>query len=112
MVCEKCEKKLAKVAAPDPFRNRDKATTSSASGSSTPQESRRLNENKLLSSKSKLKAAGRSTPYSVSSKCKICKTVCHLAGAVYCQGCAFKKGICAMCGRMITDTKDHKMSSV
>uniref|UniRef100_A0A915HZZ3 Cysteine-rich PDZ-binding protein n=1 Tax=Romanomermis culicivorax TaxID=13658 RepID=A0A915HZZ3_ROMCU len=40
-------------------------------------------------------------PYQASTtfkKCRICRSVVHQAGSHYCQGCAYKKGICAMCG--------------
>ena len=33
------------------------------------------------------------------SKCKICKTTLHDPNATYCQGCAYQKGICHVCGR-------------
>ena len=32
--------------------------------------------------------------------------------AHYCNGCAYKKGICVRCGRKVANTKDYKMSMV
>ena len=34
-----------------------------------------------------------------------------LQEAKYCQGCAYAKGICAMCGKKILDTKNYKQST-
>ena len=36
----------------------------------------------------------------------------HQVNSHYCQSCAYKKGICAMCGHKILDTKRYKQSSV
>jgi len=47
----------------------------------------------------------------VNSKCKLCKSALHQPGH-YCQACSYKKGICAMCGVKILDTKFYKQSSV
>lgn len=67
-------------------------------------------------------------------KCKLCKTKVHQDKAHYCQGkpkknctyhtektdyshwtwcidCAYKKGICAMCGKQVLDTSAYKQSS-
>ncbi len=99
MVCEKCEKKLGKVITPDVWKAGARNTTESGG--------RAINENKALTSKA------RSSPYSTKfEKCRICKTVVHQAGSYYCQGCAYKKGICAMCGVKILDTKNYRQTSV
>ncbi|KAF8315342.1 hypothetical protein DL93DRAFT_2057198 [Clavulina sp. PMI_390] len=97
MVCTKCEKKLSKLAAPDPFKP----------SSST----RTIGENKLS-----LASAGRAgtstkrfSPYG--KTCKDCKSPTTQNGAKYCHGCAFKKGICSICGKQILDTKGYAMSS-
>ena len=100
MVCEKCEKKrkLGKVVVADPW----KAGSSNQTGSG-----RKTNENKLLSSKKT-----RFNPYVDNFKnCRICKTKTHQVGSNYCQECAYKKGICAMCGTKILKTKNYKQSS-
>lgn len=148
MVCAKCEKKLTRVAASDPYvsthrcsstqgfpqpfthlpystfshppkqRNRDsqgflKSTSSrpSASGSAGPSTassaagpSRPLAANKLIASKN------RYNP--LSAKCKICKGTVSQEKATYCSGCAYKKGLCAICGKAVSDTTKFKMSSV
>ncbi|RUP48776.1 microtubule-associated protein CRIPT-domain-containing protein [Jimgerdemannia flammicorona] len=91
MVCKKCEKKLTKVAVPDKWK--DGARNTSVGSSST--SDRKLNENKLLSKSSK----SRFSPYE--NKCKICKSRVHQEHAHYCQSCAYKQGICAMCGKQV-----------
>lgn len=95
-----------------------------------------------LSESKHLLSYSRFTPYTKFTKCKICKQTVHQAGSHYCQGmypthllpltqpgytssvcvlmalslcvagCAYKKGICAMCGKQILDVKDYKQSSV
>jgi len=92
MVCESCEKKLPKVSAPDPWK---------AGSRNTNETGRKINENKLLASKN------RFTPYD--KKCTICKS--KVPAGIYCQGCAYKKGLCSMCGKMILDISSYKQSS-
>uniref|UniRef100_A0A8D2ZTK7 Cysteine-rich PDZ-binding protein n=2 Tax=Scophthalmus maximus TaxID=52904 RepID=A0A8D2ZTK7_SCOMX len=125
MVCEKCEKKLGKVITPDTWKDGARNTTESGG--------RRLNENKMLTSKK-----ARFDPYSKTgfATCRICKSSVHQSGSHYCQGCAYKKGklkngqgywsreelptisslkipgICAMCGKKVLDTKNYKQTSV
>ncbi|KAI9361199.1 PDZ-binding protein [Zopfochytrium polystomum] len=98
MVCSKCEKKLGTVAAPDPWKSGSNNATAGSSG-------RPVNANKLLSSKNK----NRFAPYEV--KCKTCKARVHQQGSNYCQACAYKQGICAMCGVQILDVKMYKQST-
>ncbi|KAG8998237.1 hypothetical protein FRB94_006977 [Tulasnella sp. JGI-2019a] len=93
MVCKKCEKKLSKLAAPDPSQ----ASTSS---------NRRIGENKLLTRQG---ANGKNKPYD--RKCKDCKQTVSQNSAKYCHGCAYKKGLCSMCGKQIQDTTMYTMSS-
>ncbi|GBN41073.1 Cysteine-rich PDZ-binding protein, partial [Araneus ventricosus] len=50
-------------------------------------------------------------PYEKFSQCKICRQKVHQPGSHYCQACAYKKGICAMCGKKLLDTKNYKQSS-
>ncbi|XP_071962308.1 cysteine-rich PDZ-binding protein-like [Antedon mediterranea] len=106
MVCEKCQKKLGRIATPDPWKA--KGASSSSGGGKMTSCGRKLGENKLLTaSKSKY------SPYNKSFvKCRICKQSVHQVGSHYCQGCAYKKGICAMCGKKILDTKNYKQTSV
>ncbi|KAJ3055261.1 hypothetical protein HK097_011063 [Rhizophlyctis rosea] len=98
MVCKKCEKKLGTLATPDKWKDGSRNADTGSSG-------RKLNENKLLSSKAK----NRFAPYE--AKCKICKSRVHQQGSHYCQQCAYKNGICAMCGVQVLDTTQYKMSS-
>ncbi|WFD34630.1 hypothetical protein MCUN1_001471 [Malassezia cuniculi] len=112
MVCKKCEKTLKKVAPPDPFRNRNAAgfLVSSGTGATTSRTAvagaasggRRLRENKQLT-------AGRFSP--LVSRCKLCSQSVLQERANYCQKCAYKKGLCAICGTQILDTSRYKQSS-
>ncbi|XP_016924131.3 cysteine-rich PDZ-binding protein [Drosophila suzukii] len=96
MVCEKCEAKLSKVSAPNPWRT-----------STAPAGGRKINENKALSS-----ARERYNPIGTAlAPCRICRQKVHQMGAHYCQACAYKKAICAMCGKKIMNTKNYKQSS-
>ncbi|CUT98969.1 Cysteine rich PDZ binding protein [Echinococcus multilocularis] len=100
MVCEKCEKKLVKIATPDPWKAGSRAAAVKGP--------RRLNENKLLTAKK-----GRYNPYSKAfRKCRICGQSVHQPEAHYCQSCAFKKGICAMCGVRLVDTTNYNQCAV
>ncbi|XP_018023017.1 cysteine-rich PDZ-binding protein [Hyalella azteca] len=99
MVCEKCEKKLGKVITPDVWKSGARNTTESGG--------RKINENKLLTSKK-----NRFNPTTTQFKeCRICRTKVHQVGGNYCQACAYKKGICAMCGKKVLDTKSYCQSS-
>ncbi|WWC91623.1 uncharacterized protein L201_006569 [Kwoniella dendrophila CBS 6074] len=107
MVCKKCEKKLSTVAAPDPFQP----------SSST----RKIGENKLLSARARASpyakpgAAGSGTkkgsinPYG--NKCIDCKQSVQQNNATRCQKCAYKKGLCAICGNIVLDVKGYKQST-
>ncbi|XP_020614203.1 cysteine-rich PDZ-binding protein-like [Orbicella faveolata] len=99
MVCDKCQKKLGKVICPDPWKSGARNTTEGGG--------RKVNENKLLTQKK-----NRFNPYSTFNKCKICKQTVHQAHSHYCQGCAYKKGICAMCGKQVLDTSNYRQTSV
>ncbi|KAH8864673.1 Cysteine-rich PDZ-binding protein [Schistosoma japonicum] len=99
MVCEKCEKKLGKVITPDPWKAGARNTVSSGG--------RKLNENKLLSS-----SKNRFSPYSNTfPRCRICAQTVHQPGSYYCQQCAFKKGICSMCGVRLINTTQYNQSA-
>ncbi|ELU17920.1 hypothetical protein CAPTEDRAFT_18809 [Capitella teleta] len=100
MVCEKCQKKLGKVITPDPWKTGARNTTEGGG--------RKIGENKALTTKK-----NRFNPYQESfKKCRICRTTVHQAGSHYCQQCSYQKGICAMCGKKIIETKNYKQSSV
>nr|ADE76653.1 unknown [Picea sitchensis] len=96
MVSDNCQKKLAKVIVPDKWKEGASNTTESGG--------RKLNENKLLSKKH------RWTPYGT-TKCTICKQQLHQEGK-YCLSCAYKKGVCSMCGKQVLDTTHYKQSNV
>uniref|UniRef100_H2YPP9 Cysteine-rich PDZ-binding protein n=1 Tax=Ciona savignyi TaxID=51511 RepID=H2YPP9_CIOSA len=100
MVCEKCEKKLGKVITPDPWKSGARNTTEGGG--------RKLNENKALT-----QGKNRFSPYSSGQfvKCRVCKSLVHQIGAKFCQGCAYKKGICAMCGRKMINTTNYRQSA-
>ncbi|ETW78638.1 hypothetical protein HETIRDRAFT_155876 [Heterobasidion irregulare TC 32-1] len=103
MVCKKCEKKLSKVAAPDPF---------TSTSSSIKDGSRKVGENKLIGRPGPSKAGGsksRFQPYG--GKCKDCKQTVTQNRAKYCHGCAFKKGLCSICGKQILDTTGYAMQN-
>ncbi|XP_064174117.1 cysteine-rich PDZ-binding protein isoform X1 [Anguilla rostrata] len=95
------EKKLGRVITPDTWKDGARNTTESGG--------RKLNENKALTFKK-----ARFDPYGKSrfATCRICKSSVHQSGSNYCQGCAYKKGICAMCGKKVLDTKNYKQTSV
>lgn len=135
MVCDKCQKKLGTVVVADKWK--DGATNTMGAWCTVPCRAvrvffsaasspgvacaspdwaesggRKLNENKLLSSKKNRCAskrtlaaprrrpgrsplprrAARFQPYGQINECKICKTKVHQAHAHYCQGCAYKIG--------------------
>ncbi|XP_054154435.1 cysteine-rich PDZ-binding protein-like [Oppia nitens] len=100
MVCDKCQTKLGKVITPDTWKSGARNTTESGG--------RAINENKALSAKK-----SRYNPYQAKFEtCRICKQKVHQLGSHYCQSCAYKKGICAMCGIKIIDTKKYAQSTV
>ncbi|TPX61469.1 hypothetical protein PhCBS80983_g01024 [Powellomyces hirtus] len=120
MVCKKCEKKLSTLATSDPFAKQNSGSSSKPGSSSSTSSStasttaRKINENKLLSSKAKLssmKGMGSNKFMPYETKCKVCKQRVHQHGSRYCQQCAYKNGICAMCGVQILDTSGYKMAS-
>lgn len=99
MVCEKCEKKLGKVITPDPWKSGARNTVESGG--------RKVGENKALSS-----AKARFNPYTAKFEtCRICRQKVHQVGSHYCQSCAYKKAICAMCGKKLMSTKNYKQSA-
>ncbi|KAH9815379.1 hypothetical protein DFH28DRAFT_1221032 [Melampsora americana] len=114
MVCEKCNKKLNKNSLATP-----EVRGIAGSSNQIQNQSRKIGENKLLSSKN------RYTPYQSSSsssksksnpligigKCLTCKSSVARAGAKYCQNCSFKKGICGMCGKLVTDITYSKQTA-
>ena len=97
MVCSSCEKKLAKLAAPDTWKDGSRNTAGGKDGG------RVIGENKALT-------AARSARYSpYASKCSVCKQSLHQQG-IYCQTCAYAKGLCSMCGLKVIDTTFYRQS--
>lgn len=96
MVCSSCEKKLSKVIVPDKWKE---GARNVSIGSS-----RQLGENKLLSS------GNKSAFSSYSNKCKLCNGRVHQDQANYCQACAYKRGICAICGIQIINVKMYRQN--
>uniref|UniRef100_A0A8C2YS65 Cysteine-rich PDZ-binding protein n=1 Tax=Chinchilla lanigera TaxID=34839 RepID=A0A8C2YS65_CHILA len=92
MVCEKCEKKLGTVITPDTWKD----------------AARNATESVLTSKKARFNPCGKKK----FSTCRICKSSVHQPGSHYCQGCAYKKGICVTCGKNVLDTKNYKQISV
>eukprot|EP00164_Ancoracysta_twista_P004238 GFYU01005708.1.p1 GENE.GFYU01005708.1~~GFYU01005708.1.p1 ORF type:complete len:107 (+),score=23.96 GFYU01005708.1:124-444(+) len=105
MVCEKCQKKQSTLLVPDKWRDGAKNVTrgNAAAGPSKKEAGgRQIGQNMLLAKKKSMNKYGGS--------CKICKS--KIDGAmIYCQACAYKKGLCGMCGKMILNTKFYKQSS-
>jgi len=100
MVCKKCEKKLHKSVVPEVWKE--------GSRNADVGKGREVGKN-MAASKSQLKS-NRVTPYSKFVKCKLCKQQLHQQGN-YCQACAYKKGICSMCGVKVLDVSFYKQSS-
>ncbi|PKU48813.1 cysteine-rich pdz-binding protein [Limosa lapponica baueri] len=101
MVCEKCEKKLGTVITPDTWKDGARNTTA--------KEILYFKVNNKI-----LFLFLRFDPYGKNkfAICRICKSSVHQPGSHYCQGCAYKKGICSMCGKKVLDTKNYKQTSV
>lgn len=96
------ETKLSRLATADTWKAGSKSNLKGPGGK------RILNENKLLTANK-----ARYNPYSRSfRKCRICAQSVHQPEAHYCQSCAFKKGICAMCGVRLVNTTNYQQSSV
>ncbi|RWW04914.1 hypothetical protein BHE74_00041615 [Ensete ventricosum] len=127
MVCEKCEKKLAKVIVPDKWKEGASNTTESGG--------RKINENKLLSKKNRSLVSpsflpsllrfryGEETihqqrvviplisPDLIELQLPIAALVVDMIFFISCEG-ALARGVCAMCGKQVLDTKLYKQSNV
>ncbi|KAL1409944.1 hypothetical protein Q8F55_003943 [Vanrija albida] len=107
MVCKKCEKKTSGVATLDTFKT---AAGSSSTGV------RKIGENKLLTARARAapyakpgQSRSKTNPYG--NKCIDCKQQVHQNNATRCQKCAYKKGLCAICGNIVLDTSRYKQTS-
>ena len=98
MVCSKCEAKLSKLIVKDTWKAGGPADPKRKTSSSGP-------------IKTTLSSASGGAPASGLRPCRVCKQRTHLAGAFYCQQCAYRNGICAMCGTKVLDTTAYKQSS-
>jgi hypothetical protein len=96
MVCGDCQKKLTRVITPDPWKDGARNTTESGG--------RKIGENKLLTKTKRFSPLGLTA-------CKLCKGKIHDNG-IYCQTCAYKKGICSMCGKKVLDDVAQYKQSV
>ncbi|KAK3275382.1 hypothetical protein CYMTET_16489 [Cymbomonas tetramitiformis] len=105
MVCAKCEKKLnsKKLACPDPYREGAREHVGSLAKKKVGGAA-----NKALG---KNKASAKYNPYAV-AKCKICKEPNHQGEGMYCHTCAYKAGVCNLCGVKVLDTTFYKQSAV
>ena len=97
MVCSKCEKKLSRGIHQEMWKEGSRQTIESGG--------RKINQNMALSGKKRWTPYGGATG---GSKCKICKQSMHQAG-IYCQKCAYHKGMCSMCGVKVMDTTFYNM---
>jgi len=86
MVCKDCEKFQTSVICPEPWK-------AGSNNSFAGQTGRKLGENKLLSRNAKISRGN-----TLINKCKLCKQRVNDTHGTYCQGCAFSKGICHICG--------------
>lgn len=98
MVCEECEAKLSRGACPDPWK-------SGSRNNNDPSGGKRIGENKALG---KSYAAHRHNPYAKAA-CSVCKQPVSQNGGKYCQPCAYSKGVCAICGKQVLDTRFYAM---
>ena len=135
MVCEKCKfdcirnnnnfifclgtKKLGRIVTVDPYRTKQRnESTLGKTPKVTGTENKLLTTKKdryILFSQKYIYYSSHSfcsyQPYKQSfERCRICKHSVHQLGSHYCQTCAYQKGICAMCGQRIIDTRQFKQS--
>jgi len=102
MVCSKCEKKLSRGIHQEMWKEGSRHTLEGGG--------RALNENKALSAKKRWTPYGSSGSGTGGGKCKICKTSLHQEG-IYCQKCAYSKGMCSMCGVQVMDITFYNIGS-
>ena len=101
MVCESCESKLTKICVPDKWKEGAKnvITSSGTSGG----KATIGKTNKMIANLAK------SSYIPENHLCRICKSKVQ-QGLNYCNDCAHKKGICAMCGKKTVDISKHRMT--
>ncbi len=99
MVCESCQNRQSRPIVPDKWKASTSSSSSSAVGAIRAGKTNRL-----------LAARKDASPWIPDqSRCRLCKSrvqpLMH-----YCNDCAHKKGICAMCGKKTVDISSYKMS--
>ncbi|CAG9466815.1 unnamed protein product [Pedinophyceae sp. YPF-701] len=100
MVCTKCEKKLRKLGCQDVWKAGAQNTVKSGGV--------KLGANKLLKPKhTKISKKGDLDTV----KCETCKKGLLDRNYKFCNGCAYRKGVCAMCGKKILDTALYNQST-
>lgn len=105
MVCQDCEKKLkqqgaeTQLACPDPFAKRALMDGLEVGKSTGPR-------NMLLGKKGNARA---NNPYD--KKCNDCKQRLH-DGGLYCQDCAYAKGVCRLCAKVVLSAREFYKSFV
>ena len=109
MVCESCEKRLkAKVCVPDKWKDGAQNTNElKVGGGSKVSSATGEKVGKTNKALEKLKASETWIPKE--TICRICKSKTQV-NMNFCNDCAHKKGICAMCGKKVVDTSMHKMT--
>eukprot|EP00825_Cyclidium_porcatum_P041995 TRINITY_DN5634_c0_g2_i4.p3 TRINITY_DN5634_c0_g2~~TRINITY_DN5634_c0_g2_i4.p3 ORF type:complete len:129 (-),score=35.68 TRINITY_DN5634_c0_g2_i4:222-608(-) len=100
MVCDKCEKKLGKLANPDAWKDGARNTTGGKDGG------RKVGANMILERKKNISF----DPIGM-TKCLNCKQQIQ-KDYKYCQKCAYKKGLCQMCGVQVLDIKPYRQKIV
>ncbi|CAH1991928.1 unnamed protein product [Acanthoscelides obtectus] len=138
MVCDKCQKKVGKVITPDPWKSGARNTTESGGRVVNENKALTASKNRFNPYTTKFETCScfglrlihsQTTPETMyeNAMCSgmvvvlnttgtpsytgICRQKVHQAGSHYCQACAYKKGICAMCGKKIISTKNYKQSA-
>ena len=109
MVCDDCEAKTTKSSQMEMWKegHRSAKITEHGGGGS------RHGGNKLLTGNrygNMSGGANRFQPYKgggASKRCRLCKGMLHGDADLYCQHCAYKHGLCSMCGKQIADTSMH-----
>eukprot|EP00741_Cyanophora_paradoxa_P020986 tig00021319_g20260.t1 len=89
MVCDKCQKNLTKVVTPEVWK---------AGAGKAP-----------APGKTNAALTKRYMPYGT-QRCTVCRSQLHQPGK-YCNGCAYKKGVCSMCGVKVLDVSYYKQST-
>ena len=114
MVCSDCENKQTKMSNMDMWKD----GSHNAQVGHGKDAGRRLGANKLLSGNrygNMVGATSRFQPYTggaQTKRCRLCKSMLHGDAELYCQHCAYKHGLCSMCGKNIADTSMHASGQV